>query len=79
MAFLAAASASFAAEPSAPAKPFTVDDLWTLERVGAPVISPDGLLVAFTVSVPDAEKHFQQRRVDRAFRWQCAAAAADLE
>jgi dipeptidyl aminopeptidase/acylaminoacyl peptidase len=56
IAFLAA-SASWAAEPSAPAKPFTVDDLWTLERVGAPVISPDGQRVAFTVSVPNAEKN----------------------
>lgn len=35
----------------------TVDDLFTLERVGAPSLSPDGSLVAFTVTVPDPEKN----------------------
>jgi len=35
----------------------TVDDLWALERVGAPSLSPDGTLVAFTVTVPNPEKN----------------------
>ena len=35
----------------------TVDDLSKLQRVGAPSLSPDGSLVAFTVTVPDAEKN----------------------
>lgn len=35
----------------------TVDDLWKLDRVGAPAVSPDGSLVAFTVTVPNSEKN----------------------
>jgi dipeptidyl aminopeptidase/acylaminoacyl peptidase len=35
----------------------TVDDLWKLDRVGAPAVSPDGSLVAFTVTVPNPEKN----------------------
>jgi dipeptidyl aminopeptidase/acylaminoacyl peptidase len=38
-------------------KAMTVDDLWTIERVGAPVVSPDGKLAAFSVSVPNVEKN----------------------
>ena len=38
-------------------KAMTVDDLWTIERVGAPVLSPDGKLAAFSVSVPNVEKN----------------------
>ncbi|HJQ98539.1 MAG TPA: hypothetical protein VJ826_09500, partial [Candidatus Polarisedimenticolaceae bacterium] len=38
-------------------KAMTVDDLWTIERVGAPVISPDGKLVAYSLSVPNIEKN----------------------
>jgi dipeptidyl aminopeptidase/acylaminoacyl peptidase len=38
-------------------KPFTIDDLWTIERVSAPAVSPDGTRVAFSVSVPNAEKN----------------------
>jgi dipeptidyl aminopeptidase/acylaminoacyl peptidase len=35
----------------------TVDDLWKLQRVGAPAVSPDGARVAFSVAVPDVEKN----------------------
>jgi dipeptidyl aminopeptidase/acylaminoacyl peptidase len=35
----------------------TVDDLWRIERVGAPSLSPDGTLVAFSVTVPNPEKN----------------------
>ena len=34
-------------------KGITVDDLWTLQRVGAPILSPDGSLTVFTVTIPD--------------------------
>ena len=33
--------------------PFNVDDLWNMQRVGAPVASPNGQFVAFSVSTPD--------------------------
>jgi len=35
-------------------KPFTVDELWAVRRVGTPVLSPDGKTAAFTVSTWDA-------------------------
>jgi dipeptidyl aminopeptidase/acylaminoacyl peptidase len=35
------------------AKPMTVDDLWAVRRVGAPVLSPDGRFVAYTVTAYD--------------------------
>ncbi len=37
-------------------KPMTVEDLWSLQRVGAPVLSPDGRTAAFTVSTYDPEE-----------------------
>ena len=40
-------SGAFAAEP------FTVDHMWSMQRLGAPSASPDGRLVAFTVSKTD--------------------------
>lgn len=36
-------------------KPITVEDIWTLQRVGSPVLSRDGKTAAYTVSVYDAE------------------------
>ncbi|MCP3961449.1 MAG: S9 family peptidase [bacterium] len=33
--------------------PLTVQDLWAMHRVGSPAVSPDGTLVAFTVTVFD--------------------------
>jgi dipeptidyl aminopeptidase/acylaminoacyl peptidase len=38
-------------------RPFTVDDLWSLKRVGAPSVSPDGRTVAYTVSTWSAEEN----------------------
>jgi dipeptidyl aminopeptidase/acylaminoacyl peptidase len=38
-------------------KPFTVDVMWAVERVGAPVLSPDGTRVAYTVSVYDLDEN----------------------
>ena len=31
------------------AKPLTVDDLWRIERLGTPSLSPDGTLLACTL------------------------------
>ena len=51
------------AKPGAPAapstgeakkRPLTVDEIWAIERVGAPVLSPDGSRIAYTVSTYDA-------------------------
>ena len=36
-------------------KALTADELWTIQRVGGPVLSADGRTVAYTVSVYDAE------------------------
>src|SRR5512143_1477926 len=48
---LLAASSAAAAEK----KPMTAEDIWNLQRVGSPVLSPDGKTAAYTVSVYDAE------------------------
>lgn len=44
-----------AATAAAETKPFTVQDLVAMQRVGDPQLSPDETLVAFTVSTPDLE------------------------
>lgn len=36
-------------------KPFTVDDMWSMQRIGAPVASPDGKWVVYNLSVTDME------------------------
>jgi dipeptidyl aminopeptidase/acylaminoacyl peptidase len=52
----AAAGGLPAAIPTATgAHPFTVDDMLSFERIGDPTASPDGKLVAFTVSKPDLQ------------------------
>ena len=38
-------------------KPFTADVMWTVQRVGTPVVSPDGRQVAYTVSAYDMEEN----------------------
>jgi dipeptidyl aminopeptidase/acylaminoacyl peptidase len=38
-------------------KPLTVDDMWSVQRVGMPALSPDGRTVAYTVSVYDMEEN----------------------
>lgn len=37
--------------------PMTPEDLWAMERVGAPAVSPDGKLAVFAVSVFSVEKN----------------------
>jgi Tol biopolymer transport system component len=51
LALALAASIAAAAEK----KPLTAEEIWTLQRVGSPVISPDGKTAAFTVGVYDME------------------------
>jgi len=47
---LAAAVGSSRAEEAEAPRPMTVEDLWAMERVGSPRVSPDGRWVAFTVT-----------------------------
>ena len=51
---------ALAAAPRASAqerKPLTIDDVWQVQRVGTPVLSPDGKSVAYTVSTYDMEEN----------------------
>lgn len=59
-ALLSAVSPVTAEEPAeepAVRRPFSADDLWALQRVGSPAVSPDGRWVAFTVTVFDPEEN----------------------
>ncbi|HLW67405.1 MAG TPA: S9 family peptidase [Gemmataceae bacterium] len=53
--FLIAVTASFAAEPAK--RPMTVEDLWKVQRVGPPTISPDGKWCAVEVTKYDIDKN----------------------
>ena len=46
-----------APKPAAPRRPMTVDDLWSMQRVGAPAISPDGRWAAFAVTTFSKEEN----------------------
>ena len=50
---LAAASLAVAADR----KPLTVEDIWSVQRVGAPVLSPDGKSVAYTLATYDMDEN----------------------
>jgi dipeptidyl aminopeptidase/acylaminoacyl peptidase len=50
---LAASASAALAQP----KPFTVETMWAVKRVGTPALSPDGTQVAYTVSVYDMEEN----------------------
>ena len=41
-------------------RPMTVDDLWAVQRVGSPAVSPDGRQVAFTVSTTSMDDNKSQ-------------------
>jgi dipeptidyl aminopeptidase/acylaminoacyl peptidase len=38
-------------------RPMTAEDLWSIQRVGTPVVSPDGTRAAFTVTAYDIEQN----------------------
>ena len=38
-------------------KPFTIDTMWDVQRVGTPAVSPDGSQVAYTVTTYDVEEN----------------------
>ncbi|MFN2633685.1 MAG: TolB family protein, partial [Thermoanaerobaculia bacterium] len=38
-------------------KPFTADELWAVQRVASPALSPDGMLVVYTVTTYDVEEN----------------------
>jgi dipeptidyl aminopeptidase/acylaminoacyl peptidase len=59
---VAAGSAPNAA-PSGPRHPFTVDDMLGFQRVGAPALSPDGRLAAFSVTLPDVAANKQKKDI----------------
>ncbi|MCZ6918433.1 MAG: S9 family peptidase [Gemmatimonadetes bacterium] len=44
-------------------RPIEVDDLFRLENVGAPVLSPDGLWAAYTVSTTSLEEEKSETRI----------------
>src|SRR5260221_2876561 len=50
---LAAASLAVAADR----KPLTVEDIWSVQRVGAPVLSQDGKSVAYTLATYDMDEN----------------------
>lgn len=55
--FLALAAALTATGATAAPRGFTVEDLVTMERVGAPAVSPDGSRVVYTVRTTDMGKN----------------------
>jgi dipeptidyl aminopeptidase/acylaminoacyl peptidase len=46
-----------ASEHTQDRRPLTIEDVWAVQRVGAPVLSPDGATVAYTVSVYDMDEN----------------------
>jgi len=54
----AALAGPLAATAESPAKrPLTVEELWAIQRVGTPVLSPDGRTVAYTVTSYDMDEN----------------------
>jgi hypothetical protein len=46
-------------------RPFTADVMWAVQRVGTPVLSPDGTQVAYTVLEPSDEPCPERDRFKR--------------
>ncbi|MEQ1946339.1 MAG: S9 family peptidase [Bryobacteraceae bacterium] len=44
-------------------KPFDVETMLKIQRIGEPALSPDGKLVAFTVQTPEVEKNTRPKHV----------------
>ena len=43
--------------PAADTRPFTVDTMWTVKRVGVPLLSPDGTQVVYSLGSYDADEN----------------------
>ncbi|MCL4846458.1 MAG: S9 family peptidase [Acidobacteria bacterium] len=54
---LSLAVVGLAVVAAAQPRPFTIDEMWAVQRVGTPVVSPDGTRVAYTVTVWDAAEN----------------------
>jgi len=44
-------------------KPFDVETLWKIQRIGEPALSPDGKQVAFSVQTPDLDKNTKPSQI----------------
>src|SRR5712692_7416312 len=44
-------------------RPFDVETLLRIERIGDPALSPDGKMVAYTVATPDLAKNAQSKQI----------------
>lgn len=60
---LLCAALLFARESWAQKRPFDVETLLRIQRIGEPALSPDGKLVAFTVATPDLDRNAQNRQI----------------
>jgi dipeptidyl aminopeptidase/acylaminoacyl peptidase len=60
---LACAMLAFAPGSFAQKRPFDVETLLRISRIGEPALSPDGKLVAYTVTLPDLEKNTQPKQI----------------
>jgi dipeptidyl aminopeptidase/acylaminoacyl peptidase len=52
-----------APESWAQKRPFDVETLLRIQRIGEPALSPDGKLVAYTVATPDLDKNSQSKQI----------------
>ena len=50
-------------QASAQKRPFDVETLLKIQRIGDPALSPDGKLVAFTVQTPDFDKNTRPKHI----------------
>mgnify|MGYP001765378394 CR=1 FL=1 len=57
LAILAALAAPSAGAAEGARRPMAIDDLWSFEQVGRPVLSPDGGLAVFPVAVPSLDRN----------------------
>ncbi|RMH14946.1 MAG: S9 family peptidase [Gemmatimonadetes bacterium] len=59
----ASAPALAAQQAASSPRPLAIDDLFRLRRVGAPVVSPDGAWIAYTVTTTDLEAERSRTRL----------------
>ncbi len=63
LAWIVAIATSATARTQDDRRPMTVEDLWAMDRVGAPVVSPDGARVVFPVTRYSMETNDSERRL----------------